>query len=274
MLQGRVDDIYRVLACRTQKLSGLLRGRVEKYPKGLKKGNQNSKIRLTSLQNTNIAIEDEAENTSFKPELKPEESQDVSNRKVSLDDSCQKELIPLLNLQERNQGLGLNDEITISKRSTSKPRKQQNSRLESSYYRSESKADQSIYEKILANIRFTKRSEGETPRTKRPGKYKMFKTPVKEEKKHSESSKQAASGLRSKHTFAQSRDGLLIYDSDFGLAADTSAAPEPDIKNFYFSQVQLSRRQKHAYKYSRSIERSYSGLFDRKKSLARSHSRL
>jgi hypothetical protein len=274
MLQGRVDDIYRVLASRTQKMSGLLRTAVLKDCKIPKKGSSSKKMWLSDLQNTNIAIEDEAENKSSKPSHWIEEGQDPSIRKLSLDDSYQKDLIPLLNLQERKTTSEMTDDHNISKRTNSKPRKKANSRLESSFYRSESKGDQSIYEKILANIRFTKRSQGETPRSKRPSKYKMFKTPLKEESRHSETSKIAASGLRSKHTFTQSKEGLLIYDSEVGLAPDTGDAPEPVSNKLYFSQSQLTSRQRRTYIYSRSIERSYTGLFVRRKSLARSCSRL
>jgi hypothetical protein len=274
MLQGRVDDIYKVLASNSTRMTGILRRNPPKVAARPKKGSSHKKDWLLELQNTNIAIEDEAEIKSNQGIQKSDIGQDQTERKISLDDSCQKELIPLLNLPERNPSSEMTDQLDNSKINTAKPKKTQNSRLESSFYRSESKGDQSIYEKILANIRFTKRSQQETPRSKRQVTYNLFKTPAKDDSRHSEGSLKASSGLRSKHTFAQSRDGLIIYDSDQALAPETSPGTDINRKFYCSSQSQLTSDLKAAYVYSRSVKRSYSNLFDRRKQLARSCSQL
>lgn len=274
MLQGRVDDIYRVLASNSARMQSILRTGVKIVNSRARKGSSSKKSLLAELQNTNITIEDEAENKSVRAAQRPNKGQAILEAKSSSGDSYKKELIPLLNIPERKWSVDMVDPDNMSKISTEKPQKATNSKLEGSFYKSESKGDQSIYEKILANIRFTKRSQEETPRSKRPVKYRLFKTPVKEEHLLTETSKQAASGLRYRHSFAQSKDGLLIYESEQARESEESPQPNSMSRKYKSSQSQLRARQRRAYIYNRSIERSYSGMFDRRRSLARSCSQL
>ena len=151
----------------------------------------------------------------------------------------------------------------------------------------------SIYEQILADIRFTKRSsrksidkkarDSRIARLKRtpvskpsPKRLKRsilqniefqketadpifspakFETPGKEDIRLSSNSLVLSSGLRSRHLFASGRDLCVIYDSETDVRADSKSVNKPS------SRQQLSTERIKLYRYKPRIDRSYSNLY-------------
>lgn len=238
-------------------------------------------------------------------------------------DSVSKDFIPLLNLPIEKGNIGNKEEFVLT---PLQPRKKQlkssqrervvkmsplvaatpdlnSSKLSKDSKTTSSKHGTSIYEQILADIRFTKRSNQKStdrrkrespkpkvrkiflaqPSPKKPKKTDLnssaqnkhlneesfsparFNTPTKEEGRLTGTSLQLSNGLRSRHIFASGKDQCRIYDSESDVRPSVSVVRKISRKQ------QLSTERIRLYRYKPRIERSYSNLYKDRLSRSVSH---